>query len=126
MANKTTLGVLVGNRGFFPNHLCEVGREAILKTLAEEKIESVILPGDATKFGAVETLEDARKCAALFKERRDDIDGVLVTLPNFGDERAVANTINSLRQPFLEPSISIRARRTSSGQRASCRPRGTG
>ena len=26
---KTTLGVLVGNRGFFPAHLCESGRKEI-------------------------------------------------------------------------------------------------
>jgi len=38
-------------------------------------------------------LSDARKCADLFKQHRDQIDGVLVTLPNFGDERGVANTL---------------------------------
>ena len=36
---------------------------------------------DDTPFGSVETLEDARKCAALFKDHADDIDGVVVTLP---------------------------------------------
>ena len=93
MNQNITMGLIVGNRGFFPDHLCQTGRETILKVLKTEGIEAVVLPADATKFGAVETLADAKKCADLFREHRDKIDGVLVTLPNFGDERAVANTI---------------------------------
>ncbi|HUT25669.1 MAG TPA: L-fucose/L-arabinose isomerase family protein [Sumerlaeia bacterium] len=102
----TTLGVIVGNRGFFPDHLCKTGREVILQVLEEEGIGSVILPRDAAKFGAVETLQDARKCADLFKERREEIDGALVTLPNFGDERAVANTV---RMAGLDVPILVHA-----------------
>ena len=88
-----TLGVIVGNRGFFPDHLCDSGRKIILRVLAEEGIQVVAIPPEASKFGSVETLSDARKCADLFREHRDRIDGVLVTLPNFGDERAIANTL---------------------------------
>jgi len=88
-----TLGVIVGNRGFFPDHLCDSGRKTILKVLAEEGIQTVALPPEASKFGSVETLNDARKLADLFREHRDEIDGVLVTLPNFGDERAISNTL---------------------------------
>jgi L-fucose isomerase-like protein len=88
-----TLGLVVGNRGFFPDHLCATGREAVIKVLREQGLEVVALPTDATKFGAVESLDDARKCADLFKANADKIDGVLVTLPNFGDERAIANTL---------------------------------
>ena len=68
-----TIGVIVGNRGFFPDHLCDKGRSTILKVLAEEGINAVALSPDETKFGSVETLDDARKCADLFKRapRRD-------------------------------------------------------
>ena len=99
----TTLGIIVGNRGFFPAHLCESGRRDILRVLEEEGIKAVTLPPEATKFGAVESLSDAHKCADLFKAHRDEIDGILVTLPNFGDERAVANTLRwaDLRVPVL-------------------------
>ena len=71
--------------------------------LGEEEIEAITLPVEASKFGAVESLADAHKCADLFKAHRDDIDGVLVTLPNFGDERAVANTLRwaGLNVPVL-------------------------
>jgi L-fucose isomerase-like protein len=88
-----TLGIIVGNRGFFPAHLCQTGRRDILKALEAEGIRAITLPEEASKFGAVESLADAHKCADLFKAHREEIDGVLVTLPNFGDERAVANTL---------------------------------
>src|SRR5882672_822498 len=90
---KVTLGVIVGNRGFFPAHLCDSGRKEVLKTLEKLGIEAIILPTDATKFGAVESISDAQKCADLFKDNAGKIDGLLVTLPNFGDERGVANAI---------------------------------
>jgi L-fucose isomerase-like protein len=106
LMGKTTLGVIIGNRGFFPDHLCESGREEVLRVLAEEGIGAVVLSSEDTSFGSVETLEDAEKCAALFKQRQDEIDGVLVTLPNFGDERGVAN---ALRMSGLDVPVLIQA-----------------
>ncbi len=88
-----TLGVIVGNRNFFPDHLCETGRQTVLEALEREGIRAVIPPKDATNCGAIETLAEARLCADHFKKHREEIDGILVTLPNFGDERAIANTI---------------------------------
>ncbi len=100
---QPVLGVIVGNRGFFPGHLCEFGRKTILKVLENEGIKAIALPEDASKFGSVESLEDAQKLADLFKAHRDEIDGVLITLPNFGDERAIANTLrwSTLNVPVL-------------------------
>ena len=92
--SRVTLGVIVGNRGFFPNHLCSTGREVVLKVLDAEGIGAVTPGPKDTKFaGSVETLGDARVCADLFRKHRDEIDGILVTLPNFGDEKAVANAV---------------------------------
>jgi L-fucose isomerase-like protein len=100
---STTLGIIIGNRGFFPAHLCQSGRKEIIQVLEAEGIKVITLPEEATKFGAVESLSDAHKCADLFKAHRDEIDGILVTLPNFGDERAVANTLRwaGLNVPVL-------------------------
>ena len=88
-----TLAVIVGNRGFFPDHLCSSGRKTVLSVLEKLGIRAIITPEDATNNGAIESLEEARLCADFFRRHRDEIDGVLVTLPNFGDERAIANTI---------------------------------
>ena len=88
-----TLGLIVGNRGFFPSHLCKTGRETVLRVLEEEGFKVVVLSPEETAHGSVESLTEAQKYADLFKKNRDTIDGVLVTLPNFGDERAIANTL---------------------------------
>jgi L-fucose isomerase-like protein len=93
MTRPLTLGLIVGNRGFFPAHLCSSGRADVLSALEQQGVRAVALAPDATPHGAVESLADARACADLFRAHRDEIDGVLVTLPNFGDERAVANTL---------------------------------
>jgi L-fucose isomerase-like protein len=103
MLKQPTLGVIVGNRGFFPAHLCDTGRQIVLKVLEAAGIKTIALSPADTKFGSVETLDEAHKCANLFRQHRDEIDGVLVTLPNFGDERAIANTLRwaDLRVPVL-------------------------
>jgi L-fucose isomerase-like protein len=89
----TTLGLIVANRGFFPSHLAKSGRETMLRVLAAEGIDVVTLSPEDTEFGSAVTLADARKCAQLFKNHREEIDGILVTLPNFGEERGVADAI---------------------------------
>src|SRR5881409_527653 len=122
ITRPTTLGVIVGNRGFFPSHLCSTGRTDILDALERGGLRAVALSSDATPHGSVETLTDARACADLFRSHRDEIDGILVTLPNFGDERAVANTLRwaGLNTPVLihafndaEQKMTIRDRRDS-------------
>ncbi len=101
-----TLGVIVGNRGFFPSHLCEAGRATVLKVLEEEGIKTITLSSEETTYGSVESVSDARKCADLFKQHQGEINGVLVTLPNFGDERAIAN---SLRWAGLDVPVLVQA-----------------
>jgi L-fucose isomerase-like protein len=104
--NTTTLGVVVGNRGFFPAALAREGREKILSAVREEGYETVCLTPEETKFGVVETLQDARACADLFRHNGERIDGIVVTLPNFGDEKAVANAI---RMSGLEVPVLVHA-----------------
>jgi L-fucose isomerase-like protein len=101
-----TLGVIVGNRGFFPAHLCESGRMTILKVLAEEGIQAIALTPEDTRYGSVESLDDAHKCADLFKAHREEIDGVLITLPNFGEEWSIATT---LRWAGLDVPVLVQA-----------------
>jgi L-fucose isomerase-like protein len=98
-----TLGLIVGNRGFFPAELCEKGRAIILDELEKAGFNVMALGPKATRFGSTESLDEAKKCAKLFDQHRDKIDGVLVTLPNFGDERAIANALRwaGLKVPVL-------------------------
>lgn len=103
MSKQTTLGVVVANRGFFPNHLCESGRKEVLSVLESQGYKTVALSPDDTPYGTVETIAQSRKCAELFRKHADEIDGIVVTLPNFGDERGVADSLDlaGLRVPVL-------------------------
>src|SRR5271168_2138449 len=94
---KMTMGVIVGNRGFFPGHLATTGREEMIAALQKAGIEAVVLGPEQSKHGAVETYDEAKRCAELFKSKGGVIDGVIVTLPNFGDERAIADTLRLAR-----------------------------
>src|SRR5215471_8458713 len=88
-----TFGVIVGNRGFFPDHLAKSGREEMLAAIEKAGYGAVATSPEQTKYGAVETRAEAACCADLFKKHRDSLDGIIVTLPNFGDERAIADTL---------------------------------
>jgi L-fucose isomerase-like protein len=102
-AKKMTMGLIVGNRGFFPDHLAKSGREEMLRVLTEAGMDVVALTPEESKYGAVETREESRRCAELFRRNRERIDGVIITLPNFGEERAIADTLRlaDLRVPVL-------------------------
>lgn len=103
MNRKVTFGVIVGTRGFFNPTLAQEGRKQLLARLKTLGYAHVILPKTATPHGAIETLADAKKCADLFQQRRDRIDGVVVILPNFGDELGVVQTLDlaQLNVPVL-------------------------
>jgi L-fucose isomerase-like protein len=100
---RPVLGVIIGNRDFFPDVLVAEARADIVKLFGELGVDAIILDPKETKLGGVETFADARKCADLFGRARDRIDGVLVVLPNFGDEKGVADTLKlaNLRVPVL-------------------------
>jgi L-fucose isomerase-like protein len=100
---RMTMGLIVGNRGFFPDHLAKTGREEMLRVLGAAGVEVVALTSEQSKHGAVETREESRRCADLFKQNRERIDGIIVTLPNFGEERAIADALRlaDLRVPVL-------------------------
>ncbi|MDE3166660.1 MAG: L-fucose/L-arabinose isomerase family protein [Acidobacteriota bacterium] len=100
---RMTLGIMIGNRDFFPDALVGEARRDLLQVLGESGIDAVVLDEAATKLGAVETWEHAKRCAELFRANRERIAGVLVSLPNFGDEKGVADTLQlaGLNVPVL-------------------------
>jgi len=87
-------GLIVGTRGFFNPQLAQAGRAQLLAQLKTLGYDHVILPADATNHAAIETYAHAQKCAALFQAHREDIDGVIVILPNFGDELGIVQTLD--------------------------------
>lgn len=98
-------GIIIGTRAYFNSELAKDVRKQLLKTLADEGYDYVILPEDATPTGSssIETREDGLKCAELFRQNRDRIDGIIVSLPNFGFEIGIINAISvaDLNVPVL-------------------------
>ena len=89
-----TFGVIVGTRGFFNPKLASEGRKDLLALLDKLGYKYVIVGENDTKYGVIETVEDAQKCADLFRENYKKIDGIIVSLPNFGDEIGVVQSLN--------------------------------
>ena len=61
-----TYGVVVGNRGFFPDHLAKTGREEMIAAIEAAGGKAIVLTAQESKFGAVETYAEAQHCAELF------------------------------------------------------------
>ena len=107
MKNKERMcfGIIIGTRAYFNSELAKDVRKQLLKTLADEGYDYVILPEDATPTGSssIETREDGLKCAELLRQNRDRIDGIIVSLPNFGFEIGIINAISvaDLNVPVL-------------------------
>src|SRR6266478_4008260 len=98
-----TLGVIIGNRDFFPDQLVAEAREEVVKLFEQSGLRAVMVAPEQTKLGGVETHAEARACAELFARHRAEIDGVLVVLPNFGDEKGVLDALqlSGLSVPVL-------------------------
>lgn len=94
---RVSIGVIIGNRDFFPDSLVELARKEVIETFEKLGIKPILLETTDSKLGGVETFRDAQKCAELFKTFSREIIGVLVVLPNFGDEKGVAETLHLAR-----------------------------
>lgn len=99
----SAIGVIFGNRDFFPDKLVTEARADVSKLFESLGLKAIMLSEEDSKLGGVETHADARKCADLFKAHREEIAGVFVCLPNFGDEKGVADTLKlaGLNVPVL-------------------------
>ena len=93
MQKKITFGVIIGTRNIFNAQLAVKQRHKVLTQLDQLDIGYVIPDEKATHAGAIETRADAKICAELFKSHRDTIDGVVIILPNFGDELGIVQTL---------------------------------
>ena len=99
----TTLAVVIGNREFFPDQLVAEARQDVIDVFGDLGIRPVLISPDEGKLGGIETHAEARRCAELFERHRGEIEGILVVLPNFGDEKGVTDAIrlSGLNVPVL-------------------------
>lgn len=99
----STFGVIISNRSFFPDHLVRTAREKLMSAMEQWGHQVIALSPEDTCLGQTMTYEEAKKCAALFRAHSDEIEGIIVCLPNFGEETGVADAIkmSGLNVPIL-------------------------
>jgi len=101
IAEKTTFAVLFGNRGFFPASHQASARLEIPGTLEKLGHKVLMLPEDATRYGAVETPREGEMFAGFLRNNRGRFGGVILSLPNFGDETGAIAALKDCGVPVL-------------------------
>lgn len=99
--SKMTFALYFGNRGFFPESLIAAARQEMKAVLERLGYNALMLDENATRFGAVETAEEGRKYAAFLKEHKGEYSGVILSLPNFGDENGAIAALEDCGVPIL-------------------------
>ncbi len=98
---KSTFAVFFGNRTFFPAELMRQARKEISSVLKKLGHEVLMLDQSATPHGAVSNAEDAQKYAIFLKQHEGEFQGIILALPNFGDESAAVNALKEANVPIL-------------------------
>lgn len=99
---KQKMGLIVSTRSFFPSHLVKTAKDAAIEKLKDLGLACVTVDKE-TEYGAIRTFGEAKICAELFRKHADEIGGIIVILPNFGDELGVVEAISmaGLNVPVL-------------------------
>jgi L-fucose isomerase-like protein len=100
-AQKTTFALFFGNRGFFPASLIAQAREELPRVLESWGHEVLMLDQNATRYGAVETPREGEVYASFLRQNRGSFGGVILCLPNFGDETGAVAALQDSGVPIL-------------------------
>ena len=63
--------------------------------------DTLLLDADATRYGAVDTPQEGPLFADFLHEHRGTYDGVILCLPNFGDETGAVAPLKDAGVPIL-------------------------
>ena len=98
---KITFALLFGNRGFFPGTVIAAAREEMCTAVKLAGAEALCMDPALTRYGAVETREEGKAFADFLKAHEGEYDGLIICLPNFGDENGIKEAIKDVRVPIL-------------------------
>ncbi len=96
-----TFALYFGNRGFFPAESIASAREEMKKAVEDAGFATIIAPADMTRYGAVETAKEGKKYAEFLRQHDGEYDGIIICLPNFGDENGAIEAFKNCRVPIL-------------------------
>jgi len=95
------LALLIANRGFFPSSVIESAYADMKEAFSKAGLECLTIDRSMTKYGAVETTQDGFIFARFLEEHHNEYDGLVICLPNFGDENGIKAAISSCDVPIL-------------------------
>jgi L-fucose isomerase and related proteins len=98
---KMSFALYFGNRGFFPESLIDGARREMKVAVEKLGYDALVMDENATRYGAVETADEGRKFASFLKEHKGEFDGVILSLPNFGDENGAIAALEDCNVPIL-------------------------
>lgn len=98
---KLTFALYFGNRGFFPGELVAAARDEVRAAVLAAGHETLELDPDLTRYGAVETIKEGKVYADFLEAHRGQYDGVILSLPNFGDENGASTALQACEAPIL-------------------------
>lgn len=101
LLKKTRFALFFGNRGFFPASLIAKAREELPRLLKEWGHEVIMLDEDSTPHGAVGTSREGGIYAKFLEKNKGEFGGVILCLPNFGDETGAVAALNDVGVPIL-------------------------
>jgi L-fucose isomerase-like protein len=99
--SKSTFALYIGNRGFFPASLLSTARREMTQVLRKLGHKVIALDAKATRYGAVETPQEGEIYAKFLRENHGKFQGVILCLPNFGDETGAIAALKEANVPIL-------------------------
>ncbi|MFA7157768.1 MAG: hypothetical protein WC299_00580 [Kiritimatiellia bacterium] len=98
---KNRFALFFGTRGFFPAGLVQEARRDLPSVLKEMGFDSLMMDAGATPHGAVETAREGKIFAEFLRKNRGKYDGVIICLPNFGDENGALVAMRDEKVPIF-------------------------
>lgn len=98
---KTTFALFFGNRGFFPGEVIAEARNTLVEACRKNGYDYLIMDENLTRYGAVETIAEGKLYAKFLEENKGKYDGIILSLPNFGDENGAAVAFKDINVPLL-------------------------
>jgi len=98
---KTTFALYFANRGFFPGELIADARNEMIQAVEAAGFDYICMDESLTRYGAVETIKEGAMYAQFLEEHKGEYDGIIMCLPNFGDENGASVALKDINVPIL-------------------------
>ncbi len=115
--NKSRFALYFSTRDVFPASLIKSARQDVSKLLKQRGHAVLMTDDQITRNGAVETRAEGEIYAKFLQDNRGRYDGVIIVLPNFGDENGAMAAFRNVDVPVMVLAYSDQMDKLGPGQR---------